>query len=245
MNIDDRTVKALGGDVMAKLKSLQFCIVGCGGTGATFAELLIRTGARNLVLVDGGKVNETNLNRVLTFGLSDCGKNKSGALKERLESIRTGLNISELPDSFRARENILPDNKLGQKVRDAVHDADIVFIGTDTNKSRLNIEELCLENGKRHYLSCGILVDQDRGLFEYECTWSPKTPTNRLEDEGYGPENASFASLVHEATSIAFTMLLNHLKCPNSEFKSYFRQYDSCLKPIKTLINGKSNGSIL
>ena len=59
--IDDRTAKALGPDVMEKLRSLRFCIVGCGGTGANFAEMLLRSGARHFSLIDGRFVQKTEL----------------------------------------------------------------------------------------------------------------------------------------------------------------------------------------
>ena len=88
MDVDDRTAKALGNDVMERLRSLRFCIVGCGGTGANFAEMLVRTGATRLTLIDGSGVEESNLNRVFSFSYSDCGDPKVEALKRRLESIR-------------------------------------------------------------------------------------------------------------------------------------------------------------
>ena len=70
MGLDDRTSKALGDKVMERLRSLRFCIVGCGGTGANFAEMLVRTGATRLALIDGAVVKEEDLNRV--FGLLLC-----------------------------------------------------------------------------------------------------------------------------------------------------------------------------
>ena len=178
MGIDDRTTRALGDDVMKRLRSLRFCIVGCGGTGANFAEMLVRTGATRLALIDGTEVEDSNLNRVFGFSAADVNKPKAEALENRLTSIRTGLDICVLRDSFRRREDILEDHPIGQCVRDAVHDADVVFIGTDTNTSRLAIEELCRTTGCGMFLSCGVLVDRESGLFEFECTWSPETPAS-------------------------------------------------------------------
>ena len=243
MSIDDRTAKALGDDVMEKLKSLRFCIVGCGGTGANFAEMLVRTGATQLTLIDGGEVEESNLNRVFSFSLADLATPKVEALKKRLNSIRSDLDIHTLHDNFRTPEDILPGYQIGQCVRDAVHDADIVFIGTDTNKSRLAIEKLCRGKIGGMFLSCGVLVDRKSGIFEFECNWSPTTPASRENDEGYGPENASFASIVHEATSVAFTMLLSHLRCAESDFKSYVRRYNASFVPVETVVNGRSNSN--
>lgn len=233
MDISDRTTKALGDRVVKKLGSLHFCIVGCGGTGASFAEMLVRTGATRLTLIDGDCINESNLNRVFSFFPSDCGKPKVEVLKNRLESIRPdGLRIEVLKDRFRRREDILEEYLIGQQVRDAVCDADVVFIGTDTNWSRLAIEELCQDEDKRMYLSCGVRVDPSAGVFEIECNWLPETPCEREQDRGYGPDDASFASIVHEAVSVTFTMLLSHLKCDNSEFNRYRKKYDKNLQVV-------------
>ena len=244
MSIDDRTVKALGDDVMGKLRSLHFCIVGCGGTGASFAEMLVRTGALRLTLIDGSRVEDSNLNRVFSFFPEDYGKRKVEVLKKRLESIRPGcLKITAIPDSFRKPEDFLGTHSIGQRARDAVCDADVVFIGTDTNKSRLAIEKLCQDEHKRMYLSCGVRVDAEAGVVEFECVWLPQTPPEREDEEGYGPQNASFGSIVHEAVSVAVTMLLSHLKCADSSFKRYCRKYEGTLQPIAPVVNGRSSGN--
>ena len=243
MDICNRTSKALGKNVMEKLETFRFCIVGCGGTGANFSELLVRTGATRLILIDGTTIDESNLNRVFSFSSSDIGRRKVDALKDRLDSILPGLEISTLYDSFRDPENLLEDHTIGQHVRDAVYDADVVFIGTDTNTSRLAIESLCRDKISGSFLSCGVLVDRESGIFEFECNWSPKTPIELAYKEGYGPENASFASIVHEATSVAFTMLLSHLKCSKSSFRSYQKRYDANFQPVKTIVDGNSNNN--
>ena len=205
--------------------------------------MLVRTGARQLTLIDGTKVEESNLNRVFSFSYSDCDEPKVEALRRRLESIRPDLNIHVLQDSFKTPDDILEEHLIGQRVRDAVYDADVVFIGTDTNRSRLAIEKLRQERGGGMLLSCGVLVDRESGVFEFECAWSPTTPSERVDEEGYGPENASIASVIHEATSVAFTMLLSHLSCANSDFKSYLRRYNACFQPVKTVVNGRSSGN--
>lgn len=233
----DRTATALGSEVMEKLRTLTFCVVGCGGTGANFAEMLVRSGADQLTLIDGDTVDESNLNRVTSFAWADIDCSKVGALKARLDSIRPGLRVNVLDTSFKGRKDILND-PLGQPARDAVHDADVVFVGTDTNTSRLAIEALHASRPRGMLLSCGILVDREEGVFEFECNWSPQTPPERAQDEGYGPDDASFASIVLEATSVAFTMLISHLADAESNFRSYLRRYDAAFRPVKTVVNG-------
>ena len=239
-DFSDRTTKALGLDVMEKLQTFRFCVVGCGGTGANFAEMLVRSGAIHVTLIDGDTVDESNLNRVSSFAWDNVDLLKVDALKARLEAIRPGLDILTVPSSFKERDDIL-DDRLGQPVRDAVHDSDVVFVGTDTNASRLAIEKLHKFRGGGMLLSCGVLVDRENGVFEFECNWPPQTPAERAEDEGYGPDDASFASIVIEATAVAFSMLISHLTSPGSGFRSYLRRYDATFQPVETLINGTSS----
>ena len=237
MGLRTRTAAALGGPLMAQLGSLRFCIVGCGGTGANFADMLVRTGARRLSLIDGGHVKASSLNRVLGFTDQDVGEPKVEVLARRLLAVGgDGLDVLALPDSFRGPEQIMDDNSLGQRVRDAVQDADVVFAGTDTNTSRMGIESLCRDKDGGMLLCCGVEVDRVAGVYKYECAWSPKTPPEREDAVGYGPENASFASIVLEASSVAFTMLLSHLRPGGSPFRKYRRVYDANFVPVETTV---------
>ena len=237
MSLNERTTAALGGELMERLRSLRFCIVGCGGTGANFADMLVRTGARRLALIDGGTVKESGLNRVLCFTAKDVGQRKVEVSERHLRAVAGDeLEVCSLYDHFRRPDDILDDNPVGQRVRDAVYDADVVFIATDTNTSRLAIEELCREKGDGMFLSCGVRMDREAGVYEYECAWSPKTPEDQEAAEGYGPENASFASIVLEAASVAFTMLLSHLQCGKSQFRYYRRKYDASFVPVETIV---------
>ncbi len=222
-----RTREALGKDLMKQLNSLHFCIVGCGGTGTTFSEMLVRSGAKNIDLVDGDNVDLTNLNRVFSFALEDVGKNKADILKKRLESITPEINVRSFAHNLIQKEDTANEDPLAQKVRNSIREADVVFIGTDTNKSRMTCESLCNSNKKGGmYLSAGIAVENGKSFFE--CSWKPKTPETKKERKGYGPKNASYISIVTEATSVAFSMLLHHLKNPESrEFKHYYKEYDA------------------
>ena len=157
MGLDERTTAAIGDELMERILSLRFCVVGCGGTGTNFADMLVRTGARRLTLIDGSTVKKSGLNRVFCFTAKDVGKPKVTVLERHLRAIAGDqLDVCSLYDSFRRPNQILEGNTIGQRVRDAVHDADVVFAATDTNTSRLAIEELCREM----LLCCGVLVDR-------------------------------------------------------------------------------------
>ena len=199
-----------------------------------------------MILIDGSNVKASDLNRVSAFCREDVGKPKVEALEQRLLRIRDDLDISSLRDSFRDEKELAQDYEIGWHVRDAVHDADVVFIATDTNTSRLAIEGLLQARPSTKsamYLSCGVHVDRGAGIYFFECNWSPKTPEHAARNEGYGPENASYIAIVQEATAVSFSMLLSHLKSGDSHFKSYSRRYDANLIPVGTCVEGKSSNS--
>lgn len=221
-----RTRLALGEDRMKFLANKKFCVVGCGGTGATFAEMLVRSGARDLALVDHDRVEATNFNRVFSYCAADAEgrRTKVEALKDRLLSICGTVRIRTVGYRFLAFEAIETENKDAQIARDAVASSDVVFIGTDGNKSRRAIEALCREHDERMFLSCGIHVDSTGSGFE--CVWSPHTAKEDEWRNGYGEDNASYISIVTEATSVAFTMLMNRIAGECRGIRSHYRRYD-------------------
>ena len=241
----DRTAEALGPKVMKELQTHRFCVVGCGGAGSNFAEMLVRTGATKIDLVDGTEVKRSGLNRVFAFSESDCGAQKAEALKDRLCAIRPDLTIRHFPTHFRTREQSEDASQGDADVWLAVAQADAVFIAVDNRDSRLAVEKFCSNEGTGRYLSCGIRVDPGNGDFQFTCNWRPKSQEKgESHYDGYGPKNASFGSIVVEATSVAFTMLLSHLMDAKSDFTSYYKRYDDTLRPIELTINGKSSYKI-
>lgn len=217
--ISTRTEQALGDNLVNKLRQYKYCVVGCGGTGALFAEMLVRSGAKNIALVDGDTVGESNLNRVVSFVHDDVGNSKVDVLAARLKNINSDIAMKCANCHCRDDRS---DTK-GQLSRDLVYNADIVIIAVDKNKDRITCEKLCYEDSKKKVLSIGVYVHLD-GCAGYECAWRPETPEDKTDKEGYG--NGSYASIVIEATSVAFDMLLHNLANPNSkEFHHFYKSY--------------------
>ena len=67
--------------------------LGGAGIGSIIAECALRFGFETLTIVDGDKVEESNLNRQ-NYRMCDIGKPKVEALKERLLSINPSANIT-------------------------------------------------------------------------------------------------------------------------------------------------------
>ncbi len=107
------------------IKKLKIGIAGCGGLGSNTASNLVRLGFNNFVLVDFDIVENSNLNRQFYF-FDQIGRVKVDALKENLDKITPGLNIS--------REVKYLDEK---NIIETFKDCDLVVEGFDNVKSKI------------------------------------------------------------------------------------------------------------
>ena len=222
-DITDRIRQALGDEMIKTLEKTRFCIVGCGGTGALFAEMLVRTGAKKLTLIDGDHVDSSNLNRVVGFVQGDIGKKEENkkvkVLESRFKCISPDMEIETIATNFRKYDR---SDVKGQKARNAVCNSDIIVIAVDKNQSRIECEKLANDKSKKT-ISMGVFINEG-GDSGFECTWMPETPHETADAEGYG--SGSYISIVVETTSVAFTMLLHHLENPeSSHFRHYYKEY--------------------
>ena len=92
---DDRKYQAKQNleDYKERLGQAKVAIAGLGGLGSNIAFALVRSGVRNLHLVDFDRVDESNLNRQ-QYRMEHIGRYKTEALKEELEEIRGDLCIT-------------------------------------------------------------------------------------------------------------------------------------------------------
>src|SRR5450830_352862 len=67
---------------LERLRSATVCILGVGGIGSVVLQHLVALGVRNYVLVDGDKVEASNLNRQLIFSPIDIGSPKVDCAKK-------------------------------------------------------------------------------------------------------------------------------------------------------------------
>lgn len=92
--IDTRS-KLLLGDDFNLIKNFKIVVIGLGGVGSIVPLSLVRSGVKNLLLIDGDKVEATNLNRQMAYLSQDVGHFKSEVLKKKLLEIREDLNLEE------------------------------------------------------------------------------------------------------------------------------------------------------
>jgi len=94
--VDYSRQEAMDGELEHIVQNKEHCVIGCGGIGYWVAIYLAMLGTKHLMLVDGDRVESTNLNRIpapprLT------GKFKVNALKAQIRLLRPGLRITNIP----------------------------------------------------------------------------------------------------------------------------------------------------
>lgn len=122
-----------------KLCSAKIAIIGLGALGGMIAQIMLASGVRKIDLIDGDRVELSNLPRQFLFGESDLGKKKVSALARKLRSFDKLAVLSPICkhiDSERLAQNI---------IRKGVYD--LVFLCADTPSLHISawVGRACLE----------------------------------------------------------------------------------------------------
>lgn len=116
------------------LASSTVAIVGCGGLGGYMAEEFTRIGVGHLILIDGDKIDVTNLNRQLIATEQNLGQWKVVAAQERLKIVNSTTLVTVYKEWF----------DLSKK--DALlNGAHVVCDALDSITCRIELERACHE----------------------------------------------------------------------------------------------------
>lgn len=103
--MDDRILKILSKEDLEKIKKLKVLIVGVGGVGGYALESLVRSGVKNITIIDKDNIDESNLNRQIITNINNIGKNKVEEAKNRCLSINKDININGI-NIFLEKDNL-------------------------------------------------------------------------------------------------------------------------------------------
>ncbi len=92
--IDDRILKIIPKEKLDVIQNLKVLIIGVGGVGGYALESLVRTGIKNITIIDKDKIDESNLNRQIIALKSNINKSKVEEAKKRALDIRNDININ-------------------------------------------------------------------------------------------------------------------------------------------------------
>ena len=120
-----------------KLKAARVLLIGAGGLGAPLGLYLTAAGIGHLGIVDSDVVDDSNLQRQVTFTTEDIGQSKLDAAKRRLTALNPHIEIT----TFETR--LTSENAL-----ELFKDYDIIADGTDNFPTRYLVNDACVLLGK-------------------------------------------------------------------------------------------------
>jgi tRNA A37 threonylcarbamoyladenosine dehydratase len=131
----DRNARLLGLPAIERLSRAHVVVLGLGGVGSYAAEALARAGVGRLTLVDGERIDETNVNRQLHALDGEVGRFKAEVMAERLSRI--------LPASALVVEPVRYDEATAARL---VPEAGVDFVldAMDTVVAKLHVIDRCL-----------------------------------------------------------------------------------------------------
>ena len=144
-DITSRTELALGKDSCENLFKSKILIVGVGGVGSWCAEALVRSGVKNITLIDFDSVCATNINRQSQAHSDNIGNAKVDEMKKKLMLINPSASV-EVFNSIFSEENHDDFD---------IDSFDYIVDAIDFVKHKVFLIKLCAERKKKIISSMG------------------------------------------------------------------------------------------
>jgi molybdopterin/thiamine biosynthesis adenylyltransferase len=129
-------LEEMGEDGQRKLLASRVLLVGLGGLGSPALLYLTAAGVGEMVVMDGDRVEPSNLQRQILYGESDIGLEKAVCARDRARRIRSDVRISIHPGRFSAHN-----------ARRILAGCDFVIEATDNLESKLAVNDACVALG--------------------------------------------------------------------------------------------------
>ncbi|AFZ01452.1 HesA/MoeB/ThiF family protein [Calothrix sp. PCC 6303] len=129
--------KIFGKGNQKALNQLKVLLIGCGGIGSIFAELLGRLGVKNWVLVDPDRLETTNLNRMpsATQEMVEQQWHKVHYVKHLIKKIYSeGSSVKTIVTTVES-----------ELAKQEIATCDLIVVATDNHFSRKTAQELALQ----------------------------------------------------------------------------------------------------
>lgn len=140
-----RVVSLIGEENFAKISKKTVLVVGLGGVGGYVVEALVRSGIKNLIIIDYDKIDISNLNRQIITNNNNIGKYKVDVMKEHVLSINPNCNV------------IVINTFLNNETIDKLHDFHIDYIvdACDSVQAKKLLIDYALDNDIKLIASMG------------------------------------------------------------------------------------------
>ena len=125
-------LEQVGGAGQEKLLASKVLIVGAGGLGAPAGLYLAAAGVGTIGIVDGDKVDLTNLQRQIIHHTDDVGTEKVASAKNKMLAVNPDVTVKTYRQWAKA------DN-----IREVIREYDFVIDGTDNFAAKFLINDAC------------------------------------------------------------------------------------------------------
>jgi molybdopterin/thiamine biosynthesis adenylyltransferase/molybdopterin synthase catalytic subunit/rhodanese-related sulfurtransferase len=188
-------LKEVGARGQGKLRASRVLVVGCGGLGVPVISYLAGAGIGRLGLVDGDRLERSNLHRQTMYALADVGQLKAELASARVRALNPDVDVHTYPvrlDAATAPEII------GQY--------DLVIDCTDNFSTKFLLNDVCVQkrvpvifSSVYQYEGQIQVVRPDRDGACLRCVWPEATRDgivgNCAEAGVLGPVPGTFGSL--------------------------------------------------
>ena len=157
MNLD-RLESLIGKENLNKLQNIKIAIVGIGGVGGYVLEGLVRSGVMNITLIDGDKIDPTNLNRQIISTSNNIGELKVNEAAKRVLQINPNVIVNKF-SIFLTKENI-------QEIID--NDFDYIIDACDDVDVKIELIKFCYRNDIKIISSMGTAKKLDGTKFKID-----------------------------------------------------------------------------
>ncbi len=145
----------IGVEGQARIRAASMLVIGAGGLGSPAAFYLASAGVGRIVLVDGDKVDLTNLQRQILHTTERIGQQKAESGRTALAAINPEVEI--VPVARRVASDDL---------KSLVRDATVVLDCSDNFVTRHAINAACVESGRPLVTGAAIRFDGQLAVFD-------------------------------------------------------------------------------
>ncbi|MDE6637253.1 MAG: tRNA threonylcarbamoyladenosine dehydratase [Muribaculaceae bacterium] len=160
----DRTALLVGEDAMSRISNAKVIIFGIGGVGSWVAECLVRTGIKDLTLVDSDRVSPTNVNRQMPATSHTIGEIKTEAAQKRLLEINPDADIKTI--------TLFYDETTASEID--LSEYDYIVDAIDSLKDKALLILNATSSGRKFYSSMGAALKIDPRKIAIGEFWSVK-----------------------------------------------------------------------
>lgn len=153
----DRQIRFFGAEGQRRIEDAYVVLLGCGGLGMHVIQQLAYLGVQNWTFVDDDAVDDTSLNRLVGAVSDDVGTAKLDIATRLVRSLHPAANVDKI-------EGLVGDPELGDRLTQALPEADLVIGCFDRETPRLHTTKLCSDVGVPYIDAATDIVDDGAAL---------------------------------------------------------------------------------